>query len=179
MTTNEMIYEAITTDSRKRKAKYQTELEALGYKISKDGGWYIRNPKTDKWIELPYNGFCLRTNNGNILFGCVYSRSYKTKKYKSLTSINFEGILNSTRTKDYGDNWTNVDIIRNSLHDRKYHQNKLNNAMNEYQQRIDEITKEYQKKLASAKNSYDFDIRYHTKGLADANETINKLLKRA
>ena len=96
-----------------------------------------------------------------------------------MTSINFVGILNSTRSNnnDYG--WTNVEIIRQNLSDRKYHQSKLNNAMSEYQQRIDEITKEYQKKLANAKNSYDWNIKYHTKGLTDANETINKLLKKA
>ena len=180
MTTNEMIYEALTTDSRKRKARWQAELEALGYKIIKDGSWYISNPKTRKWIDLPYNeASCLCTSNGTIRFGYIYSRSYKTRKYKPLTFINFVGILNSTRSNDNDYGWTNVKIIRQNLSDRKYHQSKLNNAMSEYQQRIDEITKEYQKKLANAKNSYDWDIKYHTKSLTDANETINKLLKKA
>lgn len=180
MTTNEMIYEAITTDSRKRKARWQAELEALGYTIVKNGSWYISNPKTRKWIDLPYDeANTLRTSNGGIRFGYVYSRSYKTRKYKPLNIINFEGVLNSTKNNDNDYGWTNVEIIRQNLYDRKYHQSKLNNAMSEYQQKIDEITKEYQKKLASAKNSYDWDVKYHTNGLAEANNTINKLLKRA
>ena len=52
MTVNEMIIEAITTDSRKRKARNQFELEKLGYVIRKDKAWIIRNPKTDRFIEL-------------------------------------------------------------------------------------------------------------------------------
>lgn len=179
MTTNEMIYEALTTDSRKRKARYQTELEALGYKVIKDGSWYISNPKTRKWIDLPYNeANSLRTSNGGIRFGYIYSRSYKTKKYKPLTSINFIGILNSTRDNEYKSDWTNVDIMATNLHDRKYHQKELDNAMNEYQKTIDDITKEYQRKLADAKKHYDWSIEYHTKALETSNKTINKLLKR-
>lgn len=179
MTTNEMIYEALTTDSRKRKARWQAELEALGYKIIKDGGWYIKNPKTHKWIELEYNEDDLRTSNGFIRCGYVYSRSYRTRKFKPLTVIDFEGILNSTRNTDEKNYWTNVDLMAQSLHDRKYHQKALDNSMTEYQQRIDAITKEYQRKLANAKSTYDWDIKYHTNGLAEANNTINKLLKRA
>jgi len=180
MTTNEMIYEAITTDSRKRKARHQTELEALGYKIIKDGSWYISNPKTRKWIDLPYDeASTLRTSNGGIRFGYVYSRSYKTRKYKPLTSINFVGILNSTRNNESESGWTNVNIMATNLHDRKYHQNKLDNAMSEYQKTIDDITKEYQRKLTDAKKYYDWSIEYHTKALETSNKTINKLLKRA
>ena len=55
MTTNEMIYEALTTNSKKKKARWQVELEMLGYKVIKDGSWYISNPSTGKWIDLPYN----------------------------------------------------------------------------------------------------------------------------
>lgn len=180
MTTNEMIYEALTTDSRKRKARWQTELEALGYKIIKDGSWYISNPKTRKWIDLPYDeASTLRTSNGGIRFGYVYSRSYKTRKYKPLTIINFEGILNSTRNNEYENDWTNVDTMRTNLSDRNYHQTKLNNAMNEYQNTIDNLTKEYQKKLAEAKHRYDWSMEHHTKELKNCNDIINKLLKRA
>ena len=180
MTTNEMIYEALTTDSRKRKARWQTELETLGYKIIKDGSWYISNPKTHKWIDLPYNeANALHTSNGGIRFGYVYSKNYKTRKYKPLTSINFVGILNSTRSNEDESGWTNVDIMATNLHDRKYHQKELDNAMSEYQRRIDDITKEYQRKLENAKRHYDWSIEYHTKALETANKTINKLLKRA
>ena len=45
---NTMLREAITTESRKRKCRWQTELEALGYVIFKDGSWRIRNPKTNR-----------------------------------------------------------------------------------------------------------------------------------
>lgn len=180
MTTNEMIYEALTTDSRKRKARFQTELEALGYKIIKDGSWYISNPKTRKWIDLPYDEASrLRTSNGAIRFGYVYSRSCKTRKYKPLTSINFVGILNSTRNTEYESNQTNVNIMTTSLYNRKYHQEALDNSMSEYQKTIDDITKEYQKKLADAKRHYDWSIEHHTKALETSNNTINKLLKRA
>ena len=178
MTVNEMIYEAITTDSRKRKARHQAELEALGYKIFKDGGWYVKNPKTRKWIELKYDATNLYTSNGSIRFGYIYSRSYKTRKNKPLTSINFEGILNSEREIYYDNGWTNTKMMLTNLHDRKYHQKELDNAMSEYQKTIDDITKEYQRKLADAKRHYDWSMEYHTKGLAEANNTINKLLKR-
>lgn len=180
MTTNEMIYEAITTDSRKRKARHQAELEALGYKIIKDGSWYISNPKTHKWIDLPYDeASSLRTSNGGIRFGYVYSKSYKTRKYKPLTSINFVGILNSTRNNERESNYTNVDLMRISINDRNYHQNKLNNAMSEYQSTINALAKEYQRKLKDAENTYKWRLEFHTNGLATANKTINKLLKRA
>ena len=180
MTTNEMIYEALTTDSRKRKARWQTELETRGYKIIKDGSWYISNPTTGKWIDLPYNETsCLRTSNGVIRFGYVYSRSYKTRKYKPLTFINFVGILNSTRNTEYESNQTNVNIMTTNLYNRKYHQEALDNCMSEYQKIIDNITKEYQRKLTDAKRHYDWSVEHHTKVLETSNKTINKLLKKA
>ena len=55
MTVNEMLYEAITTESRKRKCRWQTELEALGFEIIKSGAWFIRYTKTNRFIELSYN----------------------------------------------------------------------------------------------------------------------------
>ena len=41
MTVNEMLREAITTESRKRKCRWQTELEALGLEISKNRAWFM------------------------------------------------------------------------------------------------------------------------------------------
>ena len=48
--------------------------------------------------------------------------------------------------------------------------------MNEYQNTIDNLTKEYQKKLAEAKHYYDWSMEYHTKELERINESISKLL---
>ena len=90
MTVNEMIIEAITTDSRKRKCRWQTELEALGFKISKDRAWFIRYTKTDRYIELPYYENCLRTNNGYIRFGRMWKRGGYVNK--PLSNINLEEI---------------------------------------------------------------------------------------
>ena len=121
MTVNEMIIEAITTDSRKRKCRWQTELEALGFKISKDRAWFIRYTKTDRFIELPYYENCLRTNNGYIKFGRVWKRGGYVNK--PLSSINLEGLLTKRNSKSYsvfGD-WTDVDLMRNALYDRKRH----------------------------------------------------------
>ena len=70
-----------------------------------------------------------------------------------MTSINFVGILNSTRNTEYESNQTNVNIMTTSLYNRKYHQEALDNSMSEYQKTIDDITKEYQKKLADAKKA--------------------------
>lgn len=181
MTVNEMIIMAITTDSRKRKARYQTELEALGYKIIKDGSWKIRNTKTNRYIELPYYGECVYTSSGNIGFGCVWSHSKGKYVDKPLSIINFEGILNSERKpyRDfYGDEWTNVNCMRMNLHDRDYHSRELANSMSEYQKQIDKITKEYQEKIASAKSHYKWSVEYHTDSLKRANEMIDKLLHR-
>ena len=38
------------------------------------------------------------------------------------------------------------------------------------------LSEEYQKKIDDAKRSYDWNLDYHTKGLAEANKTISKLL---
>lgn len=179
MTVNEMIIEAITTDSRKRKCRYQAELEALGYKIIKDRSWYIKNPKTDRFIDLPYNENAIRTTNGYIKFGCVWSS--KTCKYvnKPISVIDFEKFLNTPIKRD-NDNWwnnkTNVEKMRDSLYNRKRCSKELNNALSEYQKKIDSITAEYQRMLKNAKDSYDWNLDYYTKGLDKANKEIDELL---
>lgn len=178
MTVNEMIYEALTTDSRKKKAKWQMELESLGYKVIKDGSWYISNPKTGKWIDLPYNETnYLRTSKGYIRFGYQFRR-----KYKPLNVINFVGILNSDKNISVYRNGDDVNInmynLANDLHNRKYHQKELDNAMNEYQTTIDLITKEYQTKLSNAKEHYDWSVKYHSEAIESTTKEINKILKR-
>lgn len=178
MTVNEMIIEAITTDSRKRKCRHQTELEALGYKIIKNRSWYIKNPKTNRFIDLSYNESAIRTTNGYIKFGYVWSS--KTHKYvnKPISVIDFEKFLN-TPIKYDNDNWdnrTNVEKLRESLYNRKRYSKELNNALSEYQKKIDGITAEYQRMLKSAKDSYDWNLNYYTKSLDSANKTINELL---
>ena len=176
MTVNEMLYEAITTESRKRKCRWQTELEALGFKISKDGAWFIRYTKTDRFIELPYDENCLRTNNGYIRFGRIWKRGGYVNK--PLSSINLEGILTKRPANGYSrfDDWTNVDRMQDALYDRKRHTRNLETLMSDYQTKINNLTKEYQKKIEEAKHSYDWNLDYHTKGLAEANERIEKLL---
>lgn len=179
MTVNEMIIEAITTDSRKRKCRHQTELETLGYKIIKDKSWYIRNPKTGRFIDLPYNGSYINTTNGYIKFGYMWSS--KTCKYvnKPISVIDFEKFLN-TPIKCDNDNWwnnkTNVEKMRDSLYNRKRCSKELNNALSEYQKKIDSITAEYQRMLKNAKDTYDWNLNYYTKGLDSANKIINELL---
>ena len=172
MTVNEMLREAITTESRKRKCRWQTELEALGFEISKDRAWFIRNTKTGRFIELPYNDRNIRTNHGWIKFGYMGWN----KKDKPLSSIDLEGLLTKRPIKNGYYEWTDVMRMKDALHNKKYHSHILDNAMNEYQRKVDNLTKEYQKKLEEAKHSYDWDMDYHTKSLARANETISKLL---
>ena len=182
MTVNDMLREAITTDSRKRKCRWQTELEALGFTIHKDGAWYIRYDKTNRFIELTYNDDGLRTSNGYIRFGRIWkSGNYKKGNYghyvdKPLSCIDLEGLLTKRPVKSYSNRWTNVDIMRGALSDKKLHERNLGKLMNEYQTKIDNLTKEYQRKIEEAKHSYDWNLDYHTKGLASANETILKLL---
>ena len=174
MTVNEMIIEAITTDSRKRKCRWQTELEALGFKISKDKAWFIRYTKTDRFIELPYYENCLRTNNGYIKFGHIWKRGGYINK--PLSNINLEGLLTKRPVKNSYCEWTDVECMKNALHNKKYHKRILDNAMSEYQNKIDSLTKEYQRKLEEAKRSYDWNMKYHTDSFISANETISKLL---
>ena len=174
MTVNEMLYEAITTESRKRKCRWQTELEALGFKISKDGAWFIRCIKTDRFIELPYDENCLRTSNGYIRFGHIWKRNGYVNK--PLSCIDLEGLLTKRPVKAYESDWTDVDRMQDALYDRKRHTRNLETLMSDYQRKIDNLTKEYQKKIEEAKHSYDWNLDYHTKGLASANETISKLL---
>lgn len=175
MTINEMLIEAITTESRKRKCRWQTELEALGFKISKDGAWFIRNTKTGRFIELPYNEYQIRTNNGYIKFGRVWSKKY-TYVNKPLSSIDLEGLLTKRPAKNGCYVWTDVERMKDALRNKKYHKRILDNAMKEYQNKIDALTKEYHRKLEEAKRSYDWNMEYHKDSLASANKTILELL---
>ena len=177
MTVNEMLREAITTESRKRKCRWQTELEALGFEISKDRAWFIRNTKTGRFIELPYDESYIRTNNGYIKFGSVWSKKHAYVN-KPLSSIDLEGLLTKRPTKNGYYERTDVMRMKDALRNKKYHTNILNNAMSEYQHKIDVLTKEYQEKLEQAKHSYDWDIKYHTDSLASANKTISELLNK-
>lgn len=177
MTVNEMIIEAITTDSRKRKARNQFELEKLGYIIRKDRAWIIRNPKTDRFIELRYNEHYVYTNNGGIKFGRIWSRKNGYVK-KPISVINFENFLNTPikGNRYWSDDRSHTEMMRTLLHDRKYHKRNLDGAMAEYQQKIENITAEYKRMLDNAKRSYDWNIDYHTKALDRANKEIDKLL---
>ena len=175
MTVNEMLREAITTESRKRKCRWQTELEALGFEVSKDRAWFIRYTKTGRFIELPYDEHYIRTNNGYIKFGRMWSKKHEYVN-KPLSSIDLEGLLTKRSAKNGYYEWTSVMNMKDALHNRKYHSNILDNAMSEYQNRVDALTKEYQKKLADAKKSYDWSMSSHTEGLARANKRISELL---
>ena len=180
MTVNEMIIEAITTDSRKRKARYQTELEALGYKVYKDRAWIIRNPKTGRFIDLGYNEQYVRTNNGCIKFGSMWSRKKGRYVIKPIDKINFVGLLNKKEVeRNYFENDTTVSSLKRALHDRKYHKKNLDNAMAEYQTKIDAITQEYKRMLKDAENSYKWSVEYHTNALKRSENEITKLLCRS
>ena len=181
MTVNEMIIEAITTDSRKRKARNQFELEKLGYVIRKDRAWIIRNPKTDRFIELGYNENYIHTNSirGGIKFGRIWSRKNRYVN-KPISVIDFENLLNTPLSSSdvWHDGRSNTVKMRTALHNRKYHKKNLDNAMNEYQHKIENITAEYKRMLDNAKSSYDWSINYHSNALDRANKEIDKLLKR-
>lgn len=180
MTVNEMIIEAITTDSRKRKARNQFELEKLGYVIRKDRGWVIKNPKTNRFIKLEYNENYIYANNSiggiKIRFGHIWSRKNGYVN-KPISVIDFENLLNTPiKGNRYWDNRSHAEIMRSLLHDRKYHKKNLDSAMAEYQQKIENITAEYKRMLDNAKDSYDWSIDYHTKELNRANKEIDELL---
>ena len=177
MTVNDMLREAITTESRKRKCRWQTELEALGFEISKDRAWFIRCTKTGRFIELPYDECCIRTNNGYIKFGSVWSRKHAYVN-KPLSTIDLEGLLTKRPVKNGYYKCTDVMRMKDALHNKKYHTRILNNAMSEYQHKIDTLTKEYQEKLEQAKRSYNWGIKYHTDSLASANKIISELLNK-
>ena len=113
MTVNEMLREAITTESRKRKCRWQTELEALGFEISKDGAWFIRYEKTNRFIELPYDEDCLRTSNGYIRFGYIWKRGGYVNK--PLSCIDLEGLLTKRPVKSYR-GWTNVQRMQSAFY---------------------------------------------------------------
>lgn len=179
MTINEMIIMAITTDSRKRKARYQTELENLGYKVSKNGSWYIRNPKTGRFIEKEYNDDCgIRSSRGYIRYGCVWSK-YKHKYVKKpISVINFAGLLDEPEKHENYFDENSTDRLKSALRDRKYHKKNLDSALSEYQTKIDNITKEYQRMLKDAENSYKWSVEYHTKSLSSAEKRISELLRK-
>ena len=168
------INQALSLLISKRKCRWQTELEALGFEISKDRAWFIRNPKTGRFIELPYDDRNIRTNHGWIKFGYMGWN----KKDKPLSSIDLEGLLTKRPAKNGCYEWTDVMRMKDALRNKKYHSRILDNAMGEYQHKVDALTKEYQKKLEEAKRSYDWDMKYHTDSLASANKIISELLNK-
>lgn len=178
MTVNEMLREAITTDSRKRKCRWQKELEALGYIIIKDRSWEIKNPRTNRFIELGYNETYIRTNNNGVRFGRVWSNKVHRYVIKPIECIDFVGLLNKNTIQpvNINDSWTNVDYLRSALYDRKHHTKELSCAMEVYRNKIDSLTKEYQRKIEDAKRSYEWTMEYHTNGLKRSNENIKKIL---
>lgn len=178
MTVNEMIIEAITTDSRKRKARYQTELENLGYKVVKDGSWYIRNPKTGRFIEKEYSDDGIRSSRGYIRFGYVWSKYKHEYVKKPISVINFVGLLDEPEKQNNYFDENNTDRLKSALRDKKYHKKNLDSALSEYQTKIDNITKEYKRMLKDAENSYKWSVEYNTKNLARAEKTIAELLRK-
>ena len=180
MTVNEMIIEAITTDSRKRKARHQTELENIGYKVVKDGGWYIRNPKTNRFIEKAYSDDGIRSSRGYIRFGYVWSRSKHKYVKKPISVINFAGLLDEPeKQNNFFDDENSTARLKSALDNRKYHKKNLDNAMAEYQTKIDNITKEYKRMLKNAEDSYKWNLEYHTKELKRANKNIENILNKS
>lgn len=169
MTINEMLMEAITTDSRKRKARHQEELEALGYKIIKDGCWMIENPKNHRYIILNYNDNFIRANGKSIKFGRIWSRKNGYVN-KPMAVIDLQGLLNKREYVPYyryEDKSLKVLEMKNALHDREYHKRNIDNA-----------SKIYENALAKAKKEYENSVEYHSKSLVYANEKIAKLLHR-
>ena len=178
MDTNTMLREAITTDSRKRKARHQEELEAIGYKIVKDGCWMIINSKTNRRIRLDYNSECLHTSKNAIRFGCIWS--YKKGCYvtKPLEKINLERLLNKNKIENNYDNSSNVSRMSSALYYRKYHKKIIDKAWDEFQSTLNELTKEYNRKIENAKKYYEWSMEHHTKSFENANKEIQELLKR-
>ena len=167
MTINEMLMEAITTDSRKKKARYQEELEALGYRVIKDRCWMIENPKNNRYIFLNYNDNFIHTNGKSIRFGRIWSRKNGYVD-KSMAVIDLQGLLNKREYVNcfcYEDKSLKVLEMKRALHDRKYHKCNIDNAL-----------KIYENALAKAKKEYEDSIKYHSKSLVYANEKIAKLL---
>lgn len=72
MTLNEAIYKVITTQFKKDMREAVELVEEAGYEINKsDGRFYVRNPKTQRFIESKYSQYrditTLIGNRGEIL----------------------------------------------------------------------------------------------------------------
>ena len=103
---NDMLWAALLTPSKKRKAEYQDELKALGYNISKDGAWFI--DKENTWISKAYDEQYVCTSKGKSIFydhHYVKSRRRKNGSYTNghyvtvpKEKINLVGILDATKT---------------------------------------------------------------------------------
>lgn len=174
MTVNEMIISALTTESRKRKARYQSELEELGYKVYKDRGWTIRNPINNRWVEIRYNQSTVYTNNREIRFGHMWS--YNSRKYieKPISVIDFEGLLNKRAISCSFYERNTYEEMSHALWERKYHQEKLDNAWGDFQNKMDSLMKQ----MELAKKSYEENIKHNTYYVNMANAKIDKLLKK-
>ena len=51
--------------------------------------------------------------------------------------------------------------------------------MSVYQNKIDALTKKYQKDIEEAKRSYEWNVEYHTKELKRANKNIENILNKS
>lgn len=168
-TVNEMLRAALTTDSRKKKCAYQSELEAMGYEICKDGRWMITNKKNGRYIYKYYDTDSIHCNRGSIWF-----TKYTRKQKKTIETIDLQGLLDRRpyiprySTYWYPEMHTDKFMeMKNAIRDRKY-----------YKKQLEQAKEAYEKALEAAKRKYEYDTNYSSGRVIDAENTIKNLLNK-
>lgn len=169
-TVNEMLRAALTTDSRKKKCAYQSELEAMGYEICKDGRWMITNKKNGRYIYKYYDTDTIYCNSDIIWFT---KYTYRKPK-RTIETIDLQGLLDRRPyIPSYNAYWYSemhtekFAKMENALSDRKYHKKQLEQAK-----------ETYKKALEEAKRKYEHDTNYNSRRVIDAENAIKNLLNK-
>jgi len=105
-------------------------------------------------------------------------REYKDPETGSYKRMRGKGLLDAERDDQNARMTEPVRDMHAALSNRKYHGKKVADNDAEYNTRRETIQREYEKKLADLENSRKWSGIHHQINLDNANQKINKLLKR-
>lgn len=159
MTINEAIAKVLTTQYKKDAREAHEIVESAGYTINKyDGNWWVKNPKTDRWVFLTYEwhhkyhgSWLLHTNNSKSDFH-EYRTHHRNYKENEPMPINFEKLLATpynkawaeVRRKDWNRDMRSEKIIdlKNAKHNVKYNDNALQRVEAEFKKACEKYARE-------------------------------------
>lgn len=180
MTINEAIAKVLTTQYKKDAKEAHEMVESAGYKIWKrDGDWWVKNEKTNRWVYMPYDwhykykgSWTLHTNNTKADYGCRQLRYPETKPIP----IDFERLLATPYNKEWY-------MVRKVAEDYEYWKGAKSEKYYTFTEAKRTLAND-KRYLADAKAKLESDIKklmreveYYTEKKARDSERLNNLRK--